>query len=62
MAAVLLDPTKISYYTNNLGLAYHYSGSYCAAVRNLKKALIINPYYIEALNNIGNSYNELGLI
>jgi tetratricopeptide (TPR) repeat protein len=45
---------------NNLGLAYDRIGKYEEAIRELKEALRLNPYYIEVHNNLGVTYDRMG--
>lgn len=45
----------------SLGTAYSFKGQYEKAVDEFKKAIEINPNYVNAYNNLGMAYEEMGL-
>lgn len=45
---------------NNLGNTYEMVGMYKSAIGELKKAIAVDPGYIEAHNNLGVAYDKLG--
>ena len=45
---------------NILGAFYTALGKHNAAIKNFSKSIEINPYFVEAHNNLGNTLNELG--
>lgn len=45
---------------NNLGWVYQKNGDYKKALKEFKKAIDINPYYIEGHNNTGLTYMQMG--
>ena len=55
---VRLQPTDNNYY--NRGVIYYLVGNYSEAIRDLKRALIINPKFVAAYYNRGNARYELG--
>ena len=51
---------KVSYYHGNLGLVLSAQGKLDAAVASYRRALALQPNYIEACNNLGNALIDQG--
>ena len=55
-------PGRVPVAHNNLGLFYYEKGRFNEAIKEYRKALIINPYYHLAHCNLGAVYGEKGML